>query len=503
MTPNQELYELVHSLDAAELRNFKKFLNKPNKKEKGGVEILLDLMKKHKSFDEDKIQRAIDRSSLAKRYAYFKHHLINQVVDFLGIHHRNQNVLYQLNSLHTQIQILFYKKQYSLATKLVNRSIELAKKNNWPAATFKLLVLKLQLIDFDAEYDFKNWERTIKEAFYYKEYFSSKSSYYLLFQKLITLESSEKLLDVNNSKALLSDLPEDIHFVNEELARDSLNKKMLYLIKAIYYKAIDQGPLFLDYRMKAFNLYQADPDSILKTVYDQHSYIGRMADVFKAYYILGEIDAAEKMMADFKKFPLDNELDEKILDFHQALVNIYSVELNIYAKKYEKAKLLLDQSNPITLFSTVYESIRIDFYNLQLHVYFFFDKHADFQALFNEHFKDLKKYEVSNFFNKLFYFLSVYECGDYDLLESEFEGLYYIKRKCELNGPYFDQILTLIRRIKQSPLVEDVQKISKQVMADLPIRAIPISHYDQLLRFWLRDKVNGTKMENVVKAVQA
>lgn len=498
MAPNQELYQLIHSLDSSEQRSFKIFLNKSGRTKKGAVEKLYDLLKKHKTFDEDKITKAINRSDFAKKHTYVKHQLSNQIIDFLGVHHRNQNDSYQLNLLYNQIMILYFKNQISIANKLVNTALKLAKKNKLPGQAFRFLKLKIQLIDFETEFDFKEWERIADELSTQQQLHHHKNTYFILYEKLITLEHTERLLDVEQSKALLNDLPENPFFVNEQLAKDAGCLNLFYLINAIYYRAIDQASLFLSFRMKYHQLFKTN---LSKNQYDKQNLIGSIMDCVVGHYILGQIEEAEILMEEYKNFPKENELDEDILAFHQTFLHFHSIELLMYANRFEEAQELMNQVIQQKLFSSTYESMYIDLYNTQLQIHFFFEEYEAYQALYNEHFRDLKKYELSNFFIKLCYFLSLYERGLYDLLESEFEGLYYIKRVRELDGPYFDKVLTLARRIKQSPMPDDVKKIAQQVLAELPVRQILISPFDRLLRFWLRDKVNGTKMKNVVKAV--
>ncbi len=495
MNTHEELYQLVASLDATEQRYFKIFLNKSKRKTKSNIEILFDIIKKHKEFDETQIQLSIQKSKIAKNYNYVKHQLINQIVDFLGVHHRNNHVLLTLDNYWGQLFILTNKKQYKLALKITSKALEVSVKHNLVSYIHKFYLARLNILIKEQNVDYDLYNETLinirKASKISIAHMNSDLLYKEICQKLLT----GQLRDVEQAKESLKSIENDPFFKDESLAISFDSKSYLYATKVIYHEALKEFDQCIHYYELIFQLYEENP-SQLEVQLD--NYIIDFSDYITILSKQKKIEKASAKLADFKQLPkrFSEQFSPPISNLFTKLKLSITLHHHVYAQQYTAAYDFI-QSNEFSklekYFSSTDEYTKNRFYKLYMHLSFALGKYDNYISSYDTYVTEftMNQFKVSHFFSKLFYCLCLFESEEFGLLSSQFDALYYLKRRDEFDNDYYLALTQVARKLTQNPINEDLASTCNKALIsiqnfDQSIK--PNIHFVELFEYWLISK---------------
>lgn len=138
---NDILFQLIHSLEKAEKRNFKLYIKRNSANDNLKVIQLFDALDKLDSYDEAKLLKklpAVQKQQLAN----IKTHLYKQILASLRILKSTESLDLQLNELFDWGHILYKKGLFQQSLKILERAKELARSNQ--KLTFLTQIIALE-----------------------------------------------------------------------------------------------------------------------------------------------------------------------------------------------------------------------------------------------------------------------------------------------------------------------------------------------------------------------
>ncbi len=126
MQKNDDIYELIQSMDASEKRYFKRFSSIHSDK-KNSVSIqIFDVLDKMKSYSEEKLKAHFKDQKTAQHLHVSKNYLLKNILRSLRNYHQSFSKESELKDLLVEIEILSQKKQYALAYKILLKAYKTA-----------------------------------------------------------------------------------------------------------------------------------------------------------------------------------------------------------------------------------------------------------------------------------------------------------------------------------------------------------------------------------------
>lgn len=138
---NEQLFKLIQSLEKAEKRHFKLFVNRLDSNKNVMFIKLFDLLEKSKTLDEEKIKKSFPKIK-SSDFINLKRHLYSQILKSLRLLHSRHDIDIQIREQIDYAKILYGKSLYLQSLKLLDRIIPLAKDSNQE-------ILLLEILEFE------------------------------------------------------------------------------------------------------------------------------------------------------------------------------------------------------------------------------------------------------------------------------------------------------------------------------------------------------------------
>ncbi len=123
MTPNTDLFDLIHSLSRTEKRHFKLY-SSMHGEDKAYIK-LFDAIEKQKKYDEQAIKLLFQKESFLKRFSATKAYLYQSILRSLKIYHQDSNVTLEVHNIFLEVEILSQRGIYKPSLKLLEKSKQL------------------------------------------------------------------------------------------------------------------------------------------------------------------------------------------------------------------------------------------------------------------------------------------------------------------------------------------------------------------------------------------
>lgn len=123
---SDQLFKLINSLDKAEKRNFKLFVNRLNVNKEGKTLLLFEALEKMNSYDEKALLKKLNLTK-ASEVSNIKRHLYDQILKSLRLIHSSKDTDIQIREQLDYAKILYGKGLYLQSLKLLDRVKDLAK----------------------------------------------------------------------------------------------------------------------------------------------------------------------------------------------------------------------------------------------------------------------------------------------------------------------------------------------------------------------------------------
>ena len=427
------LFQLIHTLEKAEKRNFKLYIKRSSSKEDLKIIELFDALDKLPEYDETllfKKLKSIEKPQLANT----KVHLYKQLLASLRWLKSTDSIDMQLNEQLDYARILYNKGLYLQSLKMLEKMKESAKEH------YKYNFLT-QVI---------SWEKKI-ETLHITRSMQDKG-----------MQLAAETVEVNNRVdmvARMSNLALQLYsfyikngharnekdeaktkkFFFENLPENAQEQtgfyERLYLYQSYCWYAFIRQDFLMYYRyaQKWVDIFNEQPLMIkVETGY----YIKGMHNLLNAHFDLRNMQAFEKVLKDFEEFshtPLANRHDNHRV---QIFIYIHSAMLNRYfmlGNFEEGLKMVPELEAKLKEYALYLDHHRVLVFNYKIATLYFgngnYDIAIDYlQKIINDHMDlrfDLQCYA------RLMHLMAHYELGNFEIIDSLIKSVYRFMAKME------------------------------------------------------------------------
>lgn len=476
MTKNKHIFDLVHSLEKKEKRSFKIFSQSYDLKAANNVIVLFDLINKQKVFNE-----AVLKAKFKKQYAYEKHRLKENILNFLCYNRRETTPETQCQLYIEKGKICIEKKLFNLAQKQLAKGLEIAEEHQLFYFKFELCQYRLQLLNMEAESN----KKPIAEC-------------------LIQLKDAHKQL--SNESKFITDCHQEIHslkapnsiqtfgvkskgwdFQVPETFKSRLNKLKLELNKPLENFETSLNPI-----KKFIALFEEYPDKIAVNF---RYYITVLLKEVKLYASFGHYKIAiiklEEAKATADNHPT-NFTQSNDAYFYSKYTNTY-LHLLLLTEDYQQIENYIENNTELIERSLPFSTEKQKSYYYLNAIMANFAL-GNFQKLEHLIFKAESEVNNKQFFDnyfhlKLYSILVQYEKQNEMLMASQVDSINYLYRKNEFHHPYYLCIVQFLKKLGKHKLKEEILEFVKECIADLnKLECQTNKSKSKVFKAWLKNK---------------
>jgi len=500
---SDSLFQLVHSLEKSEKRNFKLYIKRSSGNEDLKIIELFDALDKLKEYDEALLLKKLP-SIKKPQLSNIKVHLYKQLLASLRLLKSADSIDLQLNEQFDYAHILYKKGLFAQSLKILDKAKETAKANQ----KFNFLTLVLAL---EKRIEMLHITRSMQSR---AEQLSAETVEVTgridMVAKLSNLALQLYSWFIKNGHARNED--DEIvvkHFFHEHLPPNAEEQtgfyEKLYLFQSYSWYAFIRQDFLMYYRysQKWVDLFEDQP--LMQRVETGH-YIKGLHTLLNAHFDLRNYDKFEIALRQFESFAHT----ERVMDHDnfriQAFIYITSAKINQHCMLGTfKAGLLLvpaieEKMNEYDLFI---DNHRIMVLNYKIATLYFgsedYSTCIDYlQKIINEQVDirdDLQSYA------RLLHLLAHFEMGNYELMEYLTKSVYRFMAKKQNVTVLEEEMFKFLRHSFQLPrnklkseLEMFLQKVKKFEKSRFETRAFA---YLDIIS-WLEGKVNQKPMATII-----
>lgn len=506
MMPNRFtdlLFQLIHSLEKSEKRNFKLYIKRNSAKEDLKIIRLFDALDKLPEYDEKALLKrlpSIEKPQLAN----LKTHLYKQVLASLRLLKTTESIDLQLHEQFDYARILYNKGLYLQSLKILDKLKEMSRTYNQDSFLIQVISLEKKIETLHITRSMQDRaERLTNEA-------NEISERRITITKLSNLALQLYSWYIKNGHARNEEDEKDVkQFFHKNLENEIQPVKgfyeNLYLYQSYTWFAFIRQDFLMYYRytQKWVDLFYKN--EIMISVETGH-FIKGMHNLLNAHFDLRNISGFDKTLTLFERFALSKDANQHDNFRIQTFVYIYSAKLNrhfmtgTFSQGLQLIPIIEDKLAEYSLFI---DNHRILVFNYKIATLYFgvgnFDKAIDYlQKIVNNH-SDLRN--DLQCYARLLHLMSHYELGNYEIIESLTKSVYRFMAKM--------QNLTVVEEAIFKFLRGSFQLRGKKLQPAFENLLTKIKHFEKN-RFetrsfayldvisWLESKVQNTTMSQVI-----
>ncbi|MDB5198798.1 MAG: hypothetical protein JWO92_761 [Chitinophagaceae bacterium] len=318
------LFQLVHSLQKQEKRNFKLYVKRNSSNEDMKIIQLFDALDAMNEYDEEVLLRKA--SSLKKQQlSNTKAHLYKQVLASLRVL-ENKNIDIQLHEQLDNARILYNKGLYLQSLKILDKIKETAKANNQISLLVQVLFLEKKIESLHITRSLKDRAaQLIGEA-------DDVNERLVRITKLSNLALQLYSWYINNGHARNEKDEREIENYFQTYLSDDLKKangfyEKLYLYQSYCWYAFIRQDFLMYYRYTQHwvDLFHQEP---LMIEIETASYIKGMHNLLTAHFTLRNYSKFEKDVQQFEKFAHSDIVKQSDNNRIQVFVYLYIAKVN-------------------------------------------------------------------------------------------------------------------------------------------------------------------------------
>lgn len=497
------LFQLIHSLEKSEKRNFKLYIRRNSSREDLKVIQLFDAIDKLNEYDEKILLKklpAITKPQLAN----LKTHLYKQILASLRLLKTSENIDLQLNELLDYARILYNKGLKLQSLKMLERAKEIAKANH----KFSFLT---QVISLEKKIETLHITRTkrnvVDELAVEALEVSSRIDRVARLSNLalqmyswyIKNGHARNEKDETGIKEFFkTNLPVNAHLLTDFYER-------LYLYQSYTWYAFIRQDFLMYYRysQKWIDIYKEE--KLMITVETGH-YIKGMHNLLNAHFDLRNHKGFETTLREFEKFaatPLANHHDNFRI---HTFVYIYSAKVNQHLMRgtfKEGLSLVPYIEEKLNEYGLYIDKHRILVFNYKIATLYFgsgdYETSIEYlQRIINDNVElriDLHCYA------RLLHLMAHYELHNYDIIEYLIKSVYRFMARMENLTVIEEEMFAFLRKsFKISPRAmkpefeKFLEKIKHFEKSRFETRAF--AYLDVIS--WLESKVNGKPIGDII-----
>jgi len=507
MMPNRSadiLFQLIKSLQKAEKRNFKLFINRSSANKDLKIVVLFDAMDKLSEYDESQLLKKV--SPIQKpQLANLKAHLYKEILASLRLLNSNESIDLNLHEQLDYARILYNKGLYLQALKILDKTKEIA--HHYHQDSFLI-----QIISLEKKIETLHITRSMQNR---AEQLSLESLQVNERRQNITRLSNLALQlyswYIKNGHARNEKDEEGVvrffqqHFPDDAYSYTGFYERLYLYQSFAWYSFIRQDFLmYYKYTRKWVDLFHEDP---LMTEVETGHYIKGMHNLLNAHFDLRNYLGFSETLNRFKTFGNSATANAQENNRVQTFVYIRSAQLNLYileGKFEEGLKLVPVIENEISQYQIFLDRHRILVFNYKVAMLYFgfgdFGKSIDYlQKIVNENVDlriDLQCYA------RLLHLLAHYELGNFELVEYLTRSVYRFMAKMENLTVIEEAMFKFIRSNfyvpakKLQPAFEEFLKVIKQFEKSR-FQTRTFAYLDVIS--WVESKVENKPMSEIIR----
>lgn len=441
------LFQLIHSLQKQEKRNFKLYVKRNSSNEDMKIIQLFDALEGMNEYDEELLLRKA--TSLRKQQlSNTKAHLYKQVLASLRVL-ENKNIDIQLHEQLDNARILYNKGLYLQSLKILDKIKETAKAHNQISLLVQVLFLEKKIESLHITRSLKDRaDQLITES-------DSVNEHLFRITKLSNLSLQLYSWYINNGHARNEKDEKEIedyfqNYLSEELVLSDGFYERLYLYQSYSWYAFLRQDFLLYYRytQRWVDLFMQEP---LMIEIETASYIKGVHNLLNAHFTLRNYPKFEILLEEFEKFAESDIVKQSDNNRIQVFVYLYIAKINqhfldgTFTEGLNLVPVITDKLKEFQLHLDRHRTLV--FYYKIASLYF---GAGDYDNTINYLNKIINwKVDLRNdlqCYSRLLHLIAHYELGNYDLMEYLIKSVYRFMAKMENLSLVEEEMFKFLRR---------------------------------------------------------
>ena len=498
------LFQLIHSLQKGEKRNFKLYVKRNSSKEDLKIIQLFDVLDRMPVYDEVQLLKkapAIKKQQLSN----MKAHLYKQILSSLRLLESDQNIDIQLHEQLDHARILYNKGLYLQSLKLLQRAKELAKAHNQISFLIQVLFLekKIESLHITRSLHDRAQELTIEA--------NQVNENLLLVTRLSNLSLELYGWYIKNGHARNeNDAAMLTTFFREQLPPNAGSVtgfyQKLYLFQSYCWYAFIMQDFLMYYRytQKWIDLFYEQP---LMIEIETTHYIKGMHNLLNAHFDLRNYGKFEETLKLFEEFAASDLVHRSDNNNVQTFVYLYIAKLNQHFIKgsfregLEMVPYIEEKMQEYGMYLDMHRVLV--FYYKIASLYFGsgqFEKAIDYLNRIINWKVDLRN--DLQCYARLLHLISHYEIGNYDILEHLIKSVYRFMARLENLSRVEEAIFRFLRNsfhLSARALKPEFEKLLQQLkqFEKNPAENRAFAYLDFIS--WLESKIHNVDVQDVIR----
>ncbi len=499
-----ELFQLIHTLEKAEKRNFKLFVTRNSATEDLKIILLFDALDKMEQYDEEYLLRK-NPTIKKQQLSNLKAHLYKQILSSLRIMRDDSNIDMQLHEQMDHARILYNKGLYAQSLKVLGKIKETAR-------AFNQITFWLQALIFEKKIESLHITRSFEDrAEQLAREVDELDDRLVMVGKLSNLALQLYGWYIRMGHARDQDDEEAVKtFFEEHLPSDASKftgfYERLYLCQSYAWYSFILQDFLLYYRncQRWVDLFEKEP--FMKKVESQH-YIKGMHNLLNAHFMLQNHGKFNEALRQFEAFYLSPEANINNNNQVQSFVYLYIAKINKHflegsfsqgltlipelEEKLKEHELLLDRHR-----------ILVFYYKIAC-LYFGagnYDKTIEYLNRIINWKVDLRT--DLQCYARLLHLIAHYELGSYDILEYLIKSVYRFMAKMQNLSVVEKEIFKFLQHtfhLNRSQVRAAFVKLRDKLLTyeENPLESRSFMYLDILS--WLDSKIKNVPVQEVMR----
>ena len=447
------LFQLIHSLQKQEKRNFKLYVKRNSSNEDMKVIQLFDALDAMNEYDEDVLLRKA--TSLKKQQlSNTKAHLYKQVLASLRLL-ENKNIDIQLHEQLDNARILYNKGLYLQSLKVLDKTKETAKANNQISLLVQVLFLEKKIESLHITRSLKDRAaQLIGEA-------DDVNEHLIRITKLSNLSLQLYSWYINNGHARNEKDEREIDnyfqsYLSEDLKKANDFYAKLYLYQSYSWYAFIRQDFIMYYRYTQHWVDLFHKETLMIEI-ETASYIKGLHNLLNAHFTVRNYSKFEKDLKEFETFANSDVVKQSDNNRIQVFVYLYIAKINQHFLDGTFAQGLLlvpEIENKLREFQLHLDRHRILVFYYKIASLYFgageFGSSVDYLNKIINWKVDLRN--DLQCYARLLHLIAHYELGNFDLMEYLVKSVYRFMAKMENLSLVEEEMFKFLRKsFKLSP----------------------------------------------------
>jgi len=503
MSKNDQLHELIHSMDMSEKRYFKLFSDFYSQKNKQYVQ-LFDVIENQKGYNK---QLVLKQSTIKEdRLAWTKNYLYNLILKSMRLYNMENSKRQETRSMIEDIEFLMKKRLFSQAKKILNKAKAQVEKHEFLEERLMIHNLELNIGNKSIQsFDYKVKHNELKECI---SLLSNNQKFYALYQEMYHLAKTQNIARTEKQKSRLKNILKKPDLQDEGNALTGKAKIHFHQTHLTYYMVHNDIPNYNKHLAEKVKIMESDT-LILKE--DPARYIiSGLIQMLPGMATPETYEDYKDLVKKINKVTQDSQVknNEFIQLYAFVFTRLYEIKIHMNTNNTNALKSLCDELTEVleSLPKVMDDPTVLVIHSNLVYAYFLCGEFQKCQQItqkifalnaFNE-----SRIDVCNKIN-LFYIIINYEMKNFELLVSSVNSAYRIFKKKEVLYPVEKVLLKNLKKLPETKSPTNERKhftaFRKELIATKkdPYSKEYLEYFD--LISWLESKLERKSYGEILK----